>query len=101
MVLQNGQSGGAGQRVAAVGAAVVAGDQGLGGLAAREARPDGEAAAQRFGRRQQVGDDAVMLVGEPLARPPDPGLNLVEDQQGLVLVAQGAGGFEVGLMCAG
>ena len=95
--LQDGQGRGAGQRIAAVGAAVVAGNQGLGGLAARQARADGEAAAQGFSRGEDVRDDAVMLIGEPFARSPDAGLDLVEDQQGVVLVAQGAGGFQIGL----
>ena len=60
----------------------------LGRLAGRQARADGEAAAQRLGERHDVGRNAGTLVGEQLAGAPHAGLHLVEDQQQAMLVAQ-------------
>ena len=54
-----------------------------------------DAAGQRLGQRQDVGLDAPVLVGEPLAGPAHAGLHLVEDQQQPVLVAELAQPFEV------
>ena len=77
---------------------MVAGNQGLGRFAPRQARADGEAAAEGFGGGENIGNDAVMLIGEPFAGASDAGLDFVEDQQGVVLVAEGAGGFQIRLV---
>src|SRR5207244_2183215 len=84
-----GRAGRAGERIAAEGRAVVArlehGDPILG-----HAGPDRHAAAEPLGQREDVRLDAVVLVAHELAGPPDPGLNLVEDQQGAALVTEPA-----------
>ena len=41
----------------------------------------GDAAAQRLGQRHDVGRDAEVLIGEPLAGAAAAGLHFVEDQQ--------------------
>ena len=43
-------------------------------------RPAGDAAAERLGQRHDVGRDAEMLIGEPLAGAAAAGLHFVEDQ---------------------
>ena len=48
----------------------------------------GDAAGQRLGAGQDVGRDALVLIGEPLAGAAHAGLHLVEDQEHAVLVAQ-------------
>src|SRR5258708_6084840 len=48
---------------------------------------DGHSAAETFGKSQQGGRDAVMLVREPPAGAAESGLHLVEDQQQVVRVA--------------
>ena len=53
---------------------------------------DRQAAAERLGAGQHVGADRGLLVGPERAGPPDPGLDLVEDQQRAGLVAGLAGG---------
>ena len=59
------------------------GDLGLGDHHARR-----DAAGEGLGAGQDVGLDAVVLVGEPLAGAAHAGLDLVEDQQHAALVAQ-------------
>ncbi len=44
-------------------------------------RADRQAAAEALGQGDDVGLDAVGLVGEPVAGAADAGLHLVEDQQ--------------------
>ena len=59
------------------------------------ATPAATPGGQGLGAGQDVGLDAVMLVGEPLAGPAQAGLDLVEDQQDAPLVAEPADPFEV------
>ncbi len=87
-----------GQRVAAVGGAVGADRKVLGDLAGGQHRTDREAAAQALGTGEDVRDHAVVHVGEQLADPAHAALDLVEDQQRVVLVAQLARPFQVGLL---
>ena len=47
-----------------------------------------DAAAEALGERHDVGRDAEVLIGEPLAGPAAAGLHFVEDQQQVVLVGQ-------------
>ena len=68
-------------RVAAEGAAVQAGRQQLRGLAGRQAGADRQAAAETLGQRDDVGGDAVVLMGEKRSGAAHPGLHLVENQQ--------------------
>ena len=61
----------------------------LAAISARgQQRAAGDAAAEALGQRHDVGRDAEVLVGEPLAGAAAAGLHLVEDQQQLVLVGQ-------------
>ena len=76
------------QRIAAEGRAVRAGRHALGGLGGREAGAEREAAADALGDRHDVGRDAGPLIGEQFAGAADAGLDLVEDQQQAVLVAE-------------
>src|SRR2546426_281286 len=69
-----------GERIAAEGAAVVAGDQ-RGALRLREAGADGEPAGERLGGRDHVRLDAVMFVGPELARAAEAGLDLVDHEK--------------------
>ena len=83
-------AGGHGERIAAIGRAVGAdhhaGRRFLGG----EAGAHREAAANALGGGEDVGLDAVMLVGVELAGAGDSALDLVEDQHQIVLVADPA-----------
>ena len=78
----------AGQRVAAEGRAVGAGGHAGRGARGGEAGADREAAAQPLGDGGDVGRDARLLAGEQRAGAAHAGLDLVEDQQQAVLVAQ-------------
>ena len=56
---------------------------------ARDERRDRHhAAAQRLAEDKAVRNDALVLEGEHLARAPEPGLDLIEDEQDVVLVAE-------------
>ncbi len=57
-------------------------------LGARPARADGHAVAECLGHRHHVGLDARVLEGEPPARAPEPGLDLVHHEQDPALGAQ-------------
>ncbi len=59
---------------------------------------DREATAQALGTGKDVRGHAVMLVGIQMAATAHAGLHFVEDQQGVVLVAQFAGAFQIGLL---
>ena len=94
---EHGEGHGRAQGVAAEGGAVLAGAQQAGGvLAEGEHGTDREAAAETLGQRHHVGlQPPDRLVGEPLPRPSDAGLDLVEDQQGAVAGGELAGRAEV------
>ena len=79
--VQGGQGGGAGDRVAAEGGAVVAALHGLGDLGPGDGGPDRVAGAERLGHGDHVGPDLVVLVGEEAAGAAHPGLDLVHHQQ--------------------
>ena len=93
--LDGRQGGAAGDRVAAEGGGVHPRleHRGDGGLRHHHAR--GDAARQRLGARQDVGRDARVLVGEPLARAAHAGLDLVEDQEHAAAIAELAQAREV------
>lgn len=80
--VENGDSGGAGHRVAAEGGAVVTGPEEVGRGAEGDGRTDREAAAEALGEGHDIGLDAlVRLVLEPVAAAADAGLHLVEDEE--------------------
>ena len=81
MVSQHGERGGAADRVAAEGGAVRARAEQVGRVAERDAGADRQAAAEALGQGDDVGLDAVGLVGEPVPGAADAGLHLVEDEQ--------------------
>ncbi len=61
-----------------------------GGLFGAEHGTHGDAAGERLGQRGDVGPDAVVLVGEPLAGAAEAGLNLIDEQESAGGVAEGA-----------
>src|SRR4029078_10362098 len=62
-----------------------------------EHRRAGNATADGFGERHDVGDDIEMLVGEPAPRAAAAGLHFIEDEQQVVFVAEPAeSGQELG-----
>ena len=79
-----------GERVAAEGGAVGADRHAPGGLGRGEAGAHREAAADALGHRHDVGRHAGPFIGEELAGAADAGLDLVEDQEQAVLVAEAA-----------
>ncbi len=92
---QHGQRRRRAHRVAAEGAAVQARSQQLRGRAGREARADRQAATEALGQRDDIGSDAVVLVGEKCSGAADTGLHLVEDQQRAVAGGDLAGGGQI------
>ena len=73
---------GGGERVAAERRAVLALRSRASEAAPNVTRPPiGNAAADALGDRDRVGRDAGVLEGEPLARAPGAGLDLVDDEQ--------------------
>ena len=82
-------------RGAAVGAAVVAGLEHRGDVAACPARTDRHPVAHRLGERDDVGRDARVLEPEPSTGATEPGLDLVDHHQRADLVAELADALEV------
>ena len=76
-----GERGGARDRVAAEGGAVVAGAHRRHHLLAGADRRQGEAAAESLGHRHDMGGHAVGARREPVSGAAEAGLDLVEDQQ--------------------
>ncbi|EGJ74420.1 putative 4-aminobutyrate transaminase [Streptomyces sp. Tu6071] len=76
---------GARDGVAAVRTAEAAGVRGVHDLGAPCHRGEREAAGDALGGRDQVGDDALVLAREPLARTAEAGLDLVGDEDDAVL----------------
>ena len=93
--VEHREGGGAGDRVAAEGRAMVARLQRGGAVAEADAGADRQAAAEALGQGEDVGGDPFGLVREPRAGPADAGLDLVEHQQRAGPVAGRAGGGEV------
>ncbi len=54
----------------------------------RDHHPGRQAAGQRLGAGQDIGDHALVLIPEPSARSPHAGLDLVQDQQHTATVTQ-------------
>ena len=79
-----------GQRVATKGGAVVAGLENIGGLWAGHHGANGHSRAQALGQRHDIRQDAGPLVRKPLAGAAHAALNLVNHQQPVALVTQGA-----------
>ena len=76
------------QRIAAEGRAMRAGGHALAGFRRRQTGADRKAAAERLGDGHDVGSDPGMLISEQIAGAANAGLDLVEDQQQAVVVAQ-------------
>ena len=93
--VQHGQRGGAGHRVAAERAAVVALAQRGPGVAEPDAGADRQPAAQPLGQGEHVRPDLLRLVREPGAGAPDAALDLVQHQQRARRVAGRAGRAQV------
>ncbi len=86
--IENGIADGHGQRIAPVSRPVGAGLHAACRVFGRKAGAQREAAANALRNSHDVGRDAGPFVGKQLAGAPDAGLDLVEDQQQAVLVAQ-------------
>ena len=94
--VEHGETRRAGERVAAERRAVLARHQQSGHVGAEgHEGADGHAAAEALGERHRVGHDARPLVGEPVARAADAGLDLVDDEQRAVSGRQLTGEPEV------
>ena len=89
---QRGGAGGVGHDVAPEGADVLAARHGVEALLVGDARDGKAQAAQGLAHGDDVGESAGMLEGEELARPAEPGLDLVDDEEDVVLVADRADG---------
>ena len=63
------------------------GAEGWGDFIGGQNRANREAATQGFGGADDVGCDAVILVGKQFARMTHAGLHFVQNQQGAVFVA--------------
>src|SRR5665213_414401 len=77
--VEHGIADGAGERIAAIGRAVRAGDHGFGDLALGKAGAERETAADALGDRHDVGCNAAPLMREEFAGAPVAALHLVED----------------------
>ena len=75
------------QRIAAIGRAVRADDHALGRFLGRKAGTERESAADALGRRQDIGRDAIMLIGPHFAGAAVAALDFVKNQQQAMLVA--------------
>ena len=92
---QHRPGGGSGQRLAAERGGVVARLEGGGDVRPGPAGADGDAVAERLGHRDDVRLDAHVLEGEPPTGAAEPGLHLVDHEQGAPLVAQAADPLQV------
>lgn len=96
--IERGHADGAGQRVAAEGASVVAGCEDAHDLGRGQERGHGvEATGQRLADGHAIRPDAVVLEGEQLARAPESGLDFIAEEEGMVLVAEFASVTKVAL----
>ena len=85
--LDRAERGRAGHRIAAVGAAQAAGVHGVHQLGPAGDRRQRQPARDPLGRGDQVGDDALVVAGEPVAGAAEPGLDLVGDEDDAVRAA--------------
>ena len=81
------ERGGARDRVAAVGAAEAAGVDGVHQLGPAGDGGERQAAGDALGGRDEVGDDALVVAGEPVTGAAEAGLDLVGDEDDAVLAA--------------
>ena len=88
--LDGGDAGAGGDRVAAKRRGVHSGAEAGRDLGGGQHGRAGQAAADGLRQGHDVGGDAEVLVGEPVAGPPETGLHLVENQQQVVLIGQPA-----------
>ena len=94
--LDHGEADRAGQRVAAEGAAVLAGAEHAEDVLVGDDRGDrDDAAAERLAEDVDVGDDALVVAGEGLAGAAEAGLDLVGGEQHVVLGAEVADAAQV------
>ena len=85
--LDRAERGGTGDRVAAVGATEATGVDGVHDVGAAGHGGQRQAAGDALGRGDEVGDDALVLAGEPVAGAAEAGLDLVGDEEDAVLGA--------------
>ncbi len=95
--VEDGQCGGAGHRIAAVGPSDGAQRGGIDDLRASDDGGERHAGRQRLADRDEVGDDALVLHGPELAGAPEAGLDLVDDEYDAVLIAEPAQAAEEAL----
>ncbi len=84
-----------GQRIAAEGAAVAAAGHAIADRRGGQAGTHREAAAQALGHGQHIGCDSGGFVGEKTPGPADAALDLVENQQQSIFVANLAQGLQI------
>ena len=89
VVVEHREGGCRAHRVASVGRCAGAGVA-LGDGVGRDEGSDGEAVAERFAHGHQVGHDAFVIRREPPAGAAEAGLDLVEDQEDAVVIAESA-----------
>ena len=90
-VVDDGDGDGAGQRASAEGGAVHAGVDGARGFFGAEDCAEGNAAGEGLGEGGDVGLNAVVLIGAPLAGAAHAGLNFIDDEQRAGGAGEGAG----------
>jgi DNA-binding CsgD family transcriptional regulator len=86
--LERAERGRAGDRVAAVGAAETTRVHGVHDLLTAGDRRERQATGDALRGGDQVGHDTLVVAGEPVARPAEPGLDLIRDQQDPVVGAE-------------
>ena len=80
-MVDDGDGNGAGQWASTKRGAVHAGVDGARGIFGAEHCAERDAAGERLGQRGDVGQNAVVLIGAPLAGAAHAGLNLIHDEQ--------------------
>ena len=86
--VEHGIADGAGERIAAIGRAMRAGDHGFGYLALGKAGAEREAPANALGHGHDVGGDAGPLIGKEAPGAAITALHLVEDEDHVMPVAE-------------
>ena len=86
--VEHGIADGHAKRIAAIGRAMRAGLHAVCGLFGGQAGAEREAATDALGHRHDVGRDTRPFMGKQLAGAPDAALDLVEDQQQAMFVAE-------------
>ncbi len=86
--IEHGERGGAGYRVAAIGASQCAGRRRVHDVGAPNHAAQGHTRRQRLGDNHQVGLNPVMIDGKHAARAAEARLNLVGHEQDIMLLAE-------------